>query len=52
MAKILIVDDRPVNRQVLKEILKYGHEIMEEEDGTAALPWPAPSTRISSSPTS
>jgi len=37
MSKILIVDDRPVNRQVLKEILKYSHQIMEAGDGAEAL---------------
>jgi len=37
MAKILVVDDKPINRQLLKEILKYGHEILEAGDGAEAL---------------
>src|SRR6266498_1593666 len=37
MAKILIVDDRPTNRQVLSTLLGYsGHRILEASDGAEA----------------
>ena len=38
MAKILVVDDRPFNRQFLLTLLSYtGHQLMEAADGAAAL---------------
>jgi CheY-like chemotaxis protein len=38
MAKILIVDDRPTNRQFLVTLLVYtGHHLLEAADGAAAL---------------
>ena len=38
MAKILIVDDRPFNRQFLLTLLSYtGHKLLEAADGAAAL---------------
>lgn len=38
MAKILIVDDRPTNRQVLLTVLRHdGHSFLEAADGAAAL---------------
>lgn len=38
MAKILIVDDRPTNRQFLLTLLGYGgHELLEAADGSEAL---------------
>ena len=38
MAKILIVDDRPFNRQFLLTLLSYtGHTLFEAADGAAAL---------------
>lgn len=38
MAKILIVDDRPANRQYLLTLLGYGgHELLEAADGEEAL---------------
>src|SRR5690349_17096384 len=37
MAKILVVDDKPLNRLLLIEILKYSHEILEAGDGAEAL---------------
>lgn len=37
---ILIVDDEPLNREVLKEILKYqDHEIIEAENGEQVFTW-------------
>lgn len=38
MAKILVVDDRPTNRQLLLTLLGYGgHELIEAADGAEAL---------------
>ncbi|TMH87341.1 MAG: response regulator [Betaproteobacteria bacterium] len=38
MAKILIVDDRPTNRQFLLTLLGYtGHRLLEAADGAEAL---------------
>jgi CheY-like chemotaxis protein len=38
MAKILIVDDRPINRQYLVSLLgPFGHQLLEAEDGAEAL---------------
>jgi CheY-like chemotaxis protein len=38
MATILVVDDRPINRQFLVSLLEYyGHRLMEAEDGAEAL---------------
>src|SRR5689334_10042229 len=38
MAKILVVDDRPINRQFLTTLLKYGkHVLLEAGDGQEAL---------------
>ena len=38
MATILIVDDRPTNREVLRTLLGYGgHRLLEATDGAAAL---------------
>jgi PAS domain S-box-containing protein len=38
MARILIVDDRPANRELLVTLLRYaGHEIREAEDGERGL---------------
>jgi|GEM_PF-2806752 PAS domain S-box-containing protein len=38
MARILVVDDRPLNRDLLKTILGYAnHEVVEAEDGADAL---------------
>ncbi len=37
MATILIVDDNAVNRQLLREILKSNHKIIEAEDGEEGL---------------
>jgi signal transduction histidine kinase/DNA-binding response OmpR family regulator len=38
MAKVLVVDDRPTNRQFLLTLLGYaGHELLEAADGTEAL---------------
>ena len=38
MATILIVDDRPVNRQYLVTLLEYcGHRTLEAADGAEAL---------------
>lgn len=38
MAKILVVDDRPTNRQLLLTLLGYGgHELVEAADGMEAL---------------
>lgn len=38
MAKILIVDDRPINRQFLLTLLGYGgHDLLEAADGAEAL---------------
>ena len=38
MARILVVDDRPVNRQLFTAILKpNGHDVFEAEDGEDAL---------------
>ncbi len=38
MAKILVVDDRPFNRQFLLTLLSYtGHQLLEAADGAAAL---------------
>ncbi len=38
MARILIVDDRPLNRQLLVKLLGYyGHELLEAADGAEAL---------------
>ncbi|WP_280323715.1 transporter substrate-binding domain-containing protein [Pseudomonas sp. BN102] len=36
--RVLVVDDHPVNRQILAQQLGYlGHEVVEAEDGVAAL---------------
>jgi PAS domain S-box-containing protein len=38
MATILVVDDRPVNREVLKTLLRYqSHRVLEAADGAEAL---------------
>lgn len=38
MAKILIVDDRPINREFLTTLLGYrGHHLLEATDGAEAL---------------
>lgn len=38
MATILVVDDRPVNRELLKTLLEYhGHRVVEASDGAEAL---------------
>ena len=38
MARILIIDDRPLNRQLLVKLLGYyGHELLEAADGAEAL---------------
>ena len=38
MATILIVDDRPTNRQLMTTILGYaGHRLLEASDGAEAL---------------
>ena len=38
MAKILVVDDRPINRQFLVALLGYmGHQLFEAGDGVEAL---------------
>ncbi len=38
MARILVVDDRPLNRQFLAKLLGYaGHESLEAGDGSEAL---------------
>jgi PAS domain S-box-containing protein len=38
MATILVVDDRPINREFLTTLLGYrGHQILEAEDGAEAL---------------
>lgn len=38
MATVLVVDDRPVNRELVRTVLRYcGHETLEAGDGAAAL---------------
>lgn len=38
MATVLVVDDRPVNRELVRTMLRYcGHETLEAGDGDAAL---------------
>src|SRR5664279_900512 len=38
MAMVLVVDDRPVNRELVRTVLGYyGHDTLEAGDGTEAL---------------
>ena len=37
MQKILVVDDSPMNRELLDEILKDDYQVVTAEDGMCAL---------------
>jgi CheY-like chemotaxis protein len=53
MARILVVEDRAMNREFLVTLLGYyGHTLAEAADGNDALAAYARSARTSSSPTS